>query len=201
LILPRPLSDILCAGFGYTFDALASAAPSASSSHHPFFGSVISSSPTSSPLPKESAPPLRRRLRRRTSEEEHFPPSQPFSPLSATFSRSPKSPKSPKSARSGPRRRATFPKSPGSPFFRTDGGASAKAQDAEDQDAEQDEDGEDVHENELARAFGIIFSTARKFRAITILQVWFPFLRRFVSDRSLAIPSSHSSSRMVSLRG
>jgi hypothetical protein len=196
LILRRALSDILCAGFGYTFDALASAAPSTSSSHHPFFGSVISSSPTSLSLPKESAPPLRRRLRRRMSEEEHFPPSQPFSPLSATFSRSPKSPKSPKSVRSGPRRRAAFPKSPGSPFFETDGGASAKAQ-----DAEQDEDGENVHENELARAFGIIFSTARKFRAITILQVWFPFLRRFVSNCFLAIPSPHPLSRMVSLRG
>ncbi|KAJ6620746.1 cytochrome P450 [Mycena sp. CBHHK59/15] len=33
--------------------------------------------------------------------------------------------------------------------------------------------------NELARAFGVIFSTARKFRVMTILQVWFPFLRRF----------------------
>ncbi|KAJ7175393.1 cytochrome P450 [Mycena filopes] len=34
-------------------------------------------------------------------------------------------------------------------------------------------------ENELAQAFGVIFSTARKFRVMTILQVWFPFLRRF----------------------
>ncbi|KAI0345687.1 cytochrome P450 [Trametopsis cervina] len=34
-------------------------------------------------------------------------------------------------------------------------------------------------ENELARAFGVIFSTARKFRVITILQVWFPVLRKF----------------------
>ncbi|KAJ7505563.1 cytochrome P450 [Mycena galericulata] len=33
--------------------------------------------------------------------------------------------------------------------------------------------------NELAHAFGVIFSTARKFRVMTILQVWFPFLRRF----------------------
>ncbi|KAF8967104.1 cytochrome P450 [Flammula alnicola] len=33
--------------------------------------------------------------------------------------------------------------------------------------------------NELARAFSVIFSTARKFRVMTILQVWFPFLRRF----------------------
>lgn len=35
--------------------------------------------------------------------------------------------------------------------------------------------------DELAKAFSIIFSAARKFRVITILQVWFPFLRRFVS--------------------
>ncbi|KAI0703590.1 cytochrome P450 [Cytidiella melzeri] len=33
--------------------------------------------------------------------------------------------------------------------------------------------------NELASAFGVIFSTARKFRVITILQVWFPVLRKF----------------------
>ncbi|GLB38291.1 putative cytochrome P450 [Lyophyllum shimeji] len=33
--------------------------------------------------------------------------------------------------------------------------------------------------NELATAFGIIFSTARKLRMITILQAWFPILRRF----------------------
>ncbi len=37
-----------------------------------------------------------------------------------------------------------------------------------------------VEQNELARAFGVIFSTARKFRVITILQVWFPILRKFV---------------------
>ncbi|KAI0088539.1 cytochrome P450 [Irpex rosettiformis] len=36
-----------------------------------------------------------------------------------------------------------------------------------------------VEQNELARAFGVIFSTARKFRVITILQVWFPVLRKF----------------------
>ncbi|RDB17901.1 hypothetical protein Hypma_000804 [Hypsizygus marmoreus] len=34
-------------------------------------------------------------------------------------------------------------------------------------------------QNELSAAFGVIFSTARKFRVITILQVWFPILRRF----------------------
>ena len=36
-------------------------------------------------------------------------------------------------------------------------------------------------ESELARAFGVIFGTARKFRVMTILQVWFPVLRAFVS--------------------
>jgi hypothetical protein len=35
--------------------------------------------------------------------------------------------------------------------------------------------------NELADAFATIFSTARKFRLITVLQVWFPLLRKFVS--------------------
>lgn len=35
-------------------------------------------------------------------------------------------------------------------------------------------------ESELAHAFGVIFSSARKFRVITILQVWFPILRRTV---------------------
>ncbi|KAI0061590.1 cytochrome P450 [Artomyces pyxidatus] len=33
--------------------------------------------------------------------------------------------------------------------------------------------------SELAHAFGVIFSTARKFRVMTVLQVWFPVLRRF----------------------
>ncbi|KAF8195514.1 cytochrome P450 [Pholiota molesta] len=33
--------------------------------------------------------------------------------------------------------------------------------------------------NELARAFEVVFSTARRFRVMTILQVWFPVLRRF----------------------
>ena len=40
--------------------------------------------------------------------------------------------------------------------------------------------GEKSSEDELARAFAVIFSTARQFRVITILQVWFPVLRRFV---------------------
>ncbi|KAG5639423.1 hypothetical protein H0H81_002291 [Sphagnurus paluster] len=33
--------------------------------------------------------------------------------------------------------------------------------------------------NELSAAFAVIFSTARKFRVMTILQAWFPVLRRF----------------------
>jgi hypothetical protein len=37
--------------------------------------------------------------------------------------------------------------------------------------------------NELALAYGTMFSTARKFRVMTILQVWFPILRGFVSPR------------------
>ncbi|KAL7277334.1 hypothetical protein ACG7TL_009192 [Trametes sanguinea] len=37
------------------------------------------------------------------------------------------------------------------------------------------------NQSELAQAFGVIFSTARKFRVMTILQVWFPVLRHFVS--------------------
>lgn len=41
------------------------------------------------------------------------------------------------------------------------------------------------NESELARAFGVIFGTARKFRVMTILQVWFPVLRRFVRTVSL----------------
>ncbi|KZT09092.1 cytochrome P450 [Laetiporus sulphureus 93-53] len=34
-------------------------------------------------------------------------------------------------------------------------------------------------ESELARAFGIIFDSARKFRTLTILQAWFPVLSKF----------------------
>ena len=41
-------------------------------------------------------------------------------------------------------------------------------------------------ESELARAFGVIFGTARKFRVMTILQVWFPVLRAFVSGDFVA---------------
>jgi hypothetical protein len=38
----------------------------------------------------------------------------------------------------------------------------------------------DKSENELARAFATIFSTHQQFRILTILAIWFPFLRRFV---------------------
>ena len=47
-----------------------------------------------------------------------------------------------------------------------------------------------IEQNELARAFGVIFSTARKFRVVTILQVWFPILRKFV--RTLQVWGSRS---------
>ncbi|KJA14310.1 hypothetical protein HYPSUDRAFT_150573 [Hypholoma sublateritium FD-334 SS-4] len=36
--------------------------------------------------------------------------------------------------------------------------------------------------NELARAFAVVFATARRFRAMTVLQAWFPVLRRFRWD-------------------
>lgn len=42
-------------------------------------------------------------------------------------------------------------------------------------------------QNPLAAAFSDIFSTARKFRAFTILQVWFPVLRRFVCVGSTSL--------------
>lgn len=51
--------------------------------------------------------------------------------------------------------------------------------------SEGESDEGEEEENELARAFGIIFSTARQFRIFTILQVWFPILRRFVSAFSV----------------
>ncbi|OSD01474.1 cytochrome P450 [Trametes coccinea BRFM310] len=40
------------------------------------------------------------------------------------------------------------------------------------------------NQSELAQAFGVIFSTARKFRVMTILQVWFPVLRHFRTENS-----------------
>ena len=49
-------------------------------------------------------------------------------------------------------------------------------------------------ENELADAFNIIFSTARKFRVITVLQAWFPFLRPFVSSWLLSLDDTYGAS-------
>ncbi|TFK40706.1 cytochrome P450 [Crucibulum laeve] len=50
--------------------------------------------------------------------------------------------------------------------------------------------------NELANAFGVIFSTARKFRMITILQVWFPFLRRFRRNNTTMIQATNTMRRI-----
>ncbi|KAH9933274.1 cytochrome P450 [Amylocystis lapponica] len=58
------------------------------------------------------------------------------------------------------------------------------------------EDGES--ESELARAFGIIFDTARKFRVTTILQVWFPVLRRFQRN-SAAMKEAQATMRRIGL--
>ncbi|KAJ6466379.1 cytochrome P450 [Mycena sanguinolenta] len=52
--------------------------------------------------------------------------------------------------------------------------------------------------NELAQAFGVIFSTARKFRVMTILQVWFPFLRRFRRNSAVMI-RAHETMRRIGL--
>ena len=49
-------------------------------------------------------------------------------------------------------------------------------------------DGDSDGDSELAAAFGVIFSTARRFRVMTVLQVWFPLLRRFVSRGRLYHP-------------
>ncbi|KAH9899345.1 cytochrome P450 [Cubamyces lactineus] len=40
------------------------------------------------------------------------------------------------------------------------------------------------NESELARAFAVIFATARKFRVMTVLQVWFPVLRNFRTENA-----------------
>ncbi|KDR82630.1 hypothetical protein GALMADRAFT_220617 [Galerina marginata CBS 339.88] len=50
--------------------------------------------------------------------------------------------------------------------------------------------------NELARAFGVIFSTARKFRVMTILQVWFPILRRFRRNNATMIEAQQTMRRI-----
>ena len=53
-------------------------------------------------------------------------------------------------------------------------------------------DGDSDGDSELAAAFGVIFSTARRFRVMTVLQVWFPLLRRFVSRGRLYHPIASS---------
>lgn len=40
----------------------------------------------------------------------------------------------------------------------------------------------DDDNNELAKAFSAIFAAARNIRVLVILQIWFPWLKRFVSD-------------------
>lgn len=52
--------------------------------------------------------------------------------------------------------------------------------------------------NELAQAFSIIFSTARKFRLVTILQVWFPILRRF-RPHNATMAAAHATMRRIGL--
>ncbi|KAG5648394.1 hypothetical protein DXG03_004968 [Asterophora parasitica] len=52
--------------------------------------------------------------------------------------------------------------------------------------------------NELAAAFGVIFSTARKFRVMTILQVWFPVLRRFRRN-SATMVQAHATMERIGL--
>lgn len=44
-----------------------------------------------------------------------------------------------------------------------------------------------AEESELAVAFSVIFASARQFRVMTILQVWFPVLRIFVSNLLLRL--------------
>ncbi|KAI0720686.1 cytochrome P450 [Cerioporus squamosus] len=53
-------------------------------------------------------------------------------------------------------------------------------------------------ESELARAFGVIFGTARKFRVMTILQVWFPVLRAFRSENA-AMQEANATMRRIGM--
>ncbi|TFK88470.1 cytochrome P450, partial [Polyporus arcularius HHB13444] len=53
-------------------------------------------------------------------------------------------------------------------------------------------------ESELARAFGVIFGTARKFRVMTILQVWFPVLRAFRSENA-AMKEANATMRRIGM--
>ncbi|PPQ66616.1 hypothetical protein CVT26_009377 [Gymnopilus dilepis] len=52
--------------------------------------------------------------------------------------------------------------------------------------------------NELATAFSTIFSTARKFRVMTILQAWFPILRRFRRNNA-AMAQARETMRRIGL--
>ncbi|KAJ7246417.1 cytochrome P450 [Mycena rebaudengoi] len=52
--------------------------------------------------------------------------------------------------------------------------------------------------NELAQAFGVVFSTARKFRVMTILQAWFPLLRKFRRN-SAALKNAAATMRRIGL--
>jgi len=64
--------------------------------------------------------------------------------------------------------------------------------------AKRGEEKEGESENELARAFGVIFSAARKFRVITVLQAWFPGLRR-LSRESAAQREARETMRRIGL--
>ncbi|KAI0051085.1 cytochrome P450 [Auriscalpium vulgare] len=55
------------------------------------------------------------------------------------------------------------------------------------------------NDNELARAFGVIFSTARKFRVLSVLQVWFPVLRRFQPNNK-TMQSAQATMRRIGLQ-
>ncbi|KAJ7070036.1 cytochrome P450 [Mycena amicta] len=54
----------------------------------------------------------------------------------------------------------------------------------------------DGHDDELAKAFADIFSTARKFRVMTILQVWFPLLRRFRRNNAVMARATETMRRI-----
>ncbi|OSX56492.1 hypothetical protein POSPLADRAFT_1159998 [Postia placenta MAD-698-R-SB12] len=53
-------------------------------------------------------------------------------------------------------------------------------------------------ETELAHAFSVIFSAARQFRIISVLQAWFPVLRK-IHRNSTAMKEAHASIRAIGL--
>ncbi|THH28022.1 hypothetical protein EUX98_g6156, partial [Antrodiella citrinella] len=53
-------------------------------------------------------------------------------------------------------------------------------------------------ESELAHAFGVMFSTARKFRVITILQVWFPILRK-LQHQPIELREAHQTMQRIGM--